>query len=264
MGTEMEKETMFRSTFLMTFRTFMTSDALFDRLVKIYRMTPPDDSPNDLAEWKAKHLITQRRVLMIFTMWLEDYRLLIEEPYIANQLTAFLRTIVSPPLASIARLLTKTIQRLVSLPTFCLFPRLNSCWLQTFTTSTIHTSTIHGATPRKVKKSKANKKDLEKLDPIDVAEQITLFEFQRYVKVTPQECLRHATGQQSGGGLSAFCSTHDKLVFWVKLSILENDALGKRANTVEFWIRVAEVSFSTLYLFEWDHSLMHRPRSVRV
>lgn len=240
----MEKETIFRSAFLMTFRTFMTSDALFDRLVEIYRTAPPDDSADTRTEWKTRHLITQRRVLMIFTMWLEDYRLLIEEPYIAGQLTEFLRNIVSPPLASIARLLTKSIQRLVSLSRFCLFPRLNSCWLQTFTTSTIHTSTVPGGTPRKVKKSKAIKKDLEKLDPVDVAEQITLFEFQRYVRVTPQECLRHATGRQSGGGLSAFCSTHDKLAFWVKLSILENDALGKRANTVEFWIRVAEVSSS--------------------
>ena len=240
----MEKETLFRGTFLMTFRTFMTSDDLFDRLVKIYRMAPPDDLAITPAEWKAKHLITQRRVLMIFTMWLEDYRLLVEEPYIANQLAEFLRTIVSPPLASMARLLTKSIQRLVSLLGFCLFPQLNSCWLQTFTTPTIHTSTVPGTTPRKVKKSKANKKDLEKFDPVDVAEQITLFEFQRYVRVTPQECLRHATGRQTGGGLSAFCSTHDKLAFWVKVSILEHDGLGKRANTLEFWIKVAEVSLS--------------------
>ena len=75
-----------------------------------------------------------------------------------------------------------------------------------------------------------------------MAEQLALFEFQRYNKVTPQECLRHATGKQHTGNLFSFCSTHDKLVFWVKASVLENDALGKRTDTIDFWIKVAEVS----------------------
>lgn len=44
------------------------------------------------------------------------------------------------------------------------------------------------------------------------------------------------------GNLSAFCATHDKLASWVKMSILNNEFLGKRADTVDFWIKVAEVS----------------------
>jgi son of sevenless-like protein len=39
-----------------------------------------------------------------------------------------------------------------------------------------------------------------------------------------------------------FCSTHDKLAAWVKTSILSNTGLGKRADIIDFWIRVAEVS----------------------
>jgi son of sevenless len=41
--------------------------------------------------------------------------------------------------------------------------------------------------------------------------------------------------------MHAFCATHDKLADWVRCSILEVDILGKRANIVDFWIRVAEV-----------------------
>lgn len=116
MNLEMAEETMFRNIFLMTFRTFTTPDTLFDMLVEIYRMDHPKDlATAEFEEWKGHLINTQRRVLMIFTMWLEDHRLLEEEPYIAQRLTEFLRLITAPPLASMARLLAKTIQRLVCL-----------------------------------------------------------------------------------------------------------------------------------------------------
>jgi son of sevenless len=82
------------------------------------------------------------------------------------------------------------------------------------------------------------------VDPTDIAEQLCLIEHALYAKVHPQECLKW-TKTQSGKtveGLQAFCATHDKLAAWVKMSILENEALGKRSDTVEFWIKVAEVS----------------------
>ena len=36
---------------------------------------------------------------------------------------------------------------------------------------------------------------------------------------------------------------------WVKMSVLNNDALGKRADTIELWIKVAEVSGITVFFF---------------
>ncbi|KAG5645359.1 hypothetical protein DXG03_006421 [Asterophora parasitica] len=217
---KMAEETLFRKIFLMTFRTFTTADLLFDMLVETYRM----DHPKDLAtaefdEWKGHLIATQRRVLMMFTMWLEDNRLLEQEPHIASRLADFLRLIQSPPLASMARLLQKTIQRL----TFAI-PSLSPT-----------------ASPRKARKSRAHKNDLLKLDPVDIAEQLTLLESRRYIKVTPHDCLCHnGTQLPEANGLALFCSTHDQVVSWVKVSILSNDALGKRADTIEFWIKVAE------------------------
>jgi hypothetical protein len=35
---------------------------------------------------------------------------------------------------------------------------------------------------------------------------------------------------------------HEKLGAWVKMSILNTDVLGKRADVVDYWIKVAEVS----------------------
>lgn len=82
------------------------------------------------------------------------------------------------------------------------------------------------------------------MDPLDIVEQLTLLEFRLYVKVTPQECLTYAKSRSctTVANLVEFCSTHDKLASWVKSSVLNNDTLSKRADTVDFWIKVAEVS----------------------
>jgi son of sevenless-like protein len=113
---ETAQDTTFRNVFLMTFRTFMTADKLFDMLVDTYRMErPPNLTKVELEEWVEKFLFpTQCRVLTIFTVWLEDHRLLEEEPQIAQRLTDFLAHITTPaPQALTAKLIIKTIERLV-------------------------------------------------------------------------------------------------------------------------------------------------------
>lgn len=110
----MADDALFRNIFLMSFRSFTTADRLFDMLVETYMMDHLKDlAAAELEEWKGYLIATQRRVLMIFTMWLEDHRLLEHEPHIASKLTEFLQRILEPPLASMARLLVKTINRLV-------------------------------------------------------------------------------------------------------------------------------------------------------
>ena len=112
--------------------------------------------------------------------------------------------------------------------------------LQTFTFPKKATTT---ATPKKPKKSKPPKSDLLKMEPRDIAEQLTLFEFSLYLKITPQECLAYAKTQTGCKvtNLIEFCNTYDKLCAWVKTTILTNEVLGKRAATVDFWVKVAEV-----------------------
>jgi son of sevenless-like protein len=101
----------------MTFRSFTSPERLFELLVEMYQMDDPRSlSTEEFEEWKQKKLRpTQKRVLMIFTMWLEDHKLLDEEPHMAQQLTDFLSLIVTPePLAITARLILESLERLVS------------------------------------------------------------------------------------------------------------------------------------------------------
>ncbi|KAF8963919.1 ras guanine nucleotide exchange factor domain-containing protein [Flammula alnicola] len=221
--TKIAESSAFTNVFLMTFRTFMTADELFEALIKRYNMGPYKKlADNEYKDWKANLRVpTQHRILEIFSIWLEDHRLLEEEPHISQRLTNFLSTIRTPPHNTQADAIIKNIERL------------------TFTVPNKLSTT---ATPKKPRKSKAHKNDLLKLDPADIAEQLALLEHALYAKVTPQECLAYAKTQTGEAvcKLQEFCSTHDKLGSWVKSSILNNEILGKRAGTVDFWIKVSE------------------------
>jgi son of sevenless len=95
--------------------------------------------------------------------------------------------------------------------------------------------------------TKRIKNDLLKIDHGDLARQLTLYEAGLYIKVRPHECLTWGSNQkgETVRNLRAFVATSDKLASWVKMSVLNNDALGKRADTIELWIKVAEVSDNT-------------------
>ncbi|KAF8167469.1 ras guanine nucleotide exchange factor domain-containing protein [Crassisporium funariophilum] len=221
--TKLAESRTFTGVFLMTFRTFTTANRLFEMLVERFHMKPPNSlTEAEYKDWKINLRIpVQRRVLEVFSVWLEEQRLLEEEPHIAQRLTDFLNLIVSPPHNITALAIMQTIERL------------------TFTIPIRVSATVSS---RKARKSKAHKNDLLKLDPVDVAEQLALLEFSLYVKITPQECLTYAKTQTGNAvaKLRDFCGTHDKLGSWVKISVLNNEALGKRADTVDFWIKVAE------------------------
>lgn len=83
-------------------------------------MAPPQDlNPTEFLEWQEKAQIpTQRQILTIFTMWLEDHRLLEEEPHIARRLTEFLSGLKTYKLSVLAQLIIQTIERLVSFVRF--------------------------------------------------------------------------------------------------------------------------------------------------
>lgn len=67
------------------------------------------------------------------------------------------------------------------------------------------------------------------------------------MRIRPRECLSWAKSQRGEAvfNLTAFCSTHDKLACWVRSSVLSNDSLGKRADIIDMWIRIAEVRAQT-------------------
>ncbi|KAI0068002.1 ras GEF [Artomyces pyxidatus] len=226
----MSQQETFRRAFLVTFRTFASATEVFDLLVGHYEMdSPPGLSEAEFEQWKREKLRpTQKRVLTVLTMWLEDHDLLNQEPEIAPRLQEFLSLIVSPAAMTLtAKHMLISLERL----TFAepQQPDANS---------------INGRSAskrwKKIRKSLAY--DLMHMDPLDLAQHLCLYEHNLYMKVRSQECFAWTKVREGAvvRNIAAFCSTHEKLADWVKYSVLQVDGLGKRAHAVDFWIRVAE------------------------
>ena len=100
-----------------------------------------------------------------------------------------------------------------------------------------------GSPPKRRKNTRDSKHELLRLDPSVLAENLCLYESGLFSKIRRQECLERINARtgDSVANLSAFCSTHDRLASWVKHSVLWTPNLGRRADLVDFWIKVAEV-----------------------
>jgi len=92
-------------------------------------------------------------------------------------------------------------------------------------------------TPKRRRQPKFPTTELAKMDPQEVAQQLTLIEHRLYAKIRVQECWEWG---RTGGMLHDFTSTHDKLASWAKMSILNLPHVAKRAELVDFWINCAE------------------------
>ncbi|EIN14378.1 ras GEF [Punctularia strigosozonata HHB-11173 SS5] len=215
----------FRHAFLMTFRTFASSEEVFDLLVERYRMDHPSGlNDEEFEEWRDKYLRpTQERTLTVLTMWLEDHRLLQLDSDIAPKLQEFLSLIGNSPssMGVTARLMLQSFERL------------------TFAPSSPDTPVM---SPAKKRRPKNNKGEFLRMDPTALAQHLCMLEYKLYSKVTADQCLLWAKTQsgRSVGSIIQFSATHDKLAGWVKSSILTNEGLGKRADTVDLWIKCAE------------------------
>lgn len=106
----------FTNVFLMTFRTFTTANRLFEMLLDRFHVKPPKSlTESERKEWKLYlRLPVQQRVLEVFGIWLEENRMLEEEPHVSQRLADFLGTINSPTLLTTATAITRTVERLVS------------------------------------------------------------------------------------------------------------------------------------------------------
>lgn len=115
------QQEIFRRAFLVTFRTFATATEVFDLLISQYELdVPPNLSEDQFEQWKREKLRpTQKRVLTVLTMWLEEYDLLNQDAEVAPKLQDFLGLVISPPaLALTAKHMLKSLERLVSFERF--------------------------------------------------------------------------------------------------------------------------------------------------
>ncbi|KAH7915727.1 ras guanine nucleotide exchange factor domain-containing protein [Hygrophoropsis aurantiaca] len=219
-----DQDISFQKTFLLTFRTFVSPEDLLNLLMERFERYPSQSMGLYKGNNRGEGLVrsVHDRILAVLASWMENDRLFNEDPHISKTVTKFLSGIHAPAHS-----------------VFTARSMLQSNGSLARQQSTNRKRKVGS---KKYRRPKSNTVDLLRWDPNDIAEQLCLFEFDYYAAVRPQECLnwRKAHSGKDVANIIAFFDTHEQLSVWVKMSVFSGDTSKKRANIVDFWIRVAD------------------------
>ncbi|KAG9315529.1 ras guanine nucleotide exchange factor domain-containing protein [Chiua virens] len=208
--------------FLMTFKSFMTLDELFNLLVdRFWIQPPPNLNSKELEEWRynKQNII---RIRVINTMKLiaqgeelvdkEDMRILDRMAQFASRDDVFKVAGVRPLLAAIKRAAGNV--RKVTLQ-----------------------SSVPPPAPIVPKRI-----ELLDIDPLELARQLTITESQLYLKIRPSECFQRSKQSRTEyhDGVANFIRRSNRIANWVTYSILCKDDPRRRAAVIKQFILVAD------------------------
>ncbi|KAH9920201.1 ras GEF [Epithele typhae] len=213
----------YRQAFLMTHKSFSAAEEVLDLLIMQFNIEPPSGlSPHEMDQWtERRQRPNRRRVLTVLQSWTDDFGLLQDDHHLAPRIVNFVSSVDGPPqLKKAAQDVLKSLERFIS----------------------VIPATPHSAANGKHKKNKAPKAELLKMDPQQLAEHLCMLEQRLYSKIRPQECMDWVRAPRGPRvkNLAAFSAFQEKLGPWVKMSILNFEPLGKRAEMIDFWVKVAE------------------------
>ncbi|RDX53355.1 ras GEF [Lentinus brumalis] len=219
----------FIKNFLMTFKSFMTVDQLFELLTTRFWISPPPNlKPNELEEWtRLKQQVIRMRVLNTFrTMVTDDDILEKEDMYILGRMKEFASNeeVVTFAAAKQLLILIERAQRGGDAP------------IKT-------TNTVPLAPPAPILPKSSKKLKLLDIDPLELARQITLMEAALYKKIRPMECLqrsREAKPGKTADNITTIIQLSNRIANWVAESVLAREDSQKRARVVKHFINVAD------------------------
>ncbi|EMD39992.1 hypothetical protein CERSUDRAFT_112236 [Gelatoporia subvermispora B] len=216
----------FNQNFLMTFKSFMTVDELFELLARRFWIeAPPNLSTSELEEWKKlKQHVVRVRVLNIFkTMITDDGILEKEDMYVLSRMKEFASDEVVINFAAAKQLLI-LIERA---------ERSGDGPIKTV-------NAIPVAPPASIT-PKAKKVKLMDVDPLELARQLTLMEAALYKKIRPMECLQRSRESKPGrDNITSIIQLSNRIANWVAESVLSREDSRKRAVIVKHFISVAD------------------------
>ena len=77
--------------------------------------------------------------------------------------------------------------------------------------------------------------------PRDLAIALTLLEGDKYKVILPTDYIGHLEKQDRPNNVAAACQTNNRIVLWVKQSVLHYDAIDSRAQVLKFFVNTGLV-----------------------
>ncbi|KAG0227311.1 hypothetical protein BGX31_007033 [Mortierella sp. GBA43] len=225
----------FVATFLLTYRSFTTTDQLFTLLFRRFTITPPPGlDPSEMEQWIEKKLTPIRlRVYNITKSWLENYYLEDEEDdrNVLQKIKEFSQSSAVRESLSFAGIqLVKLVEKREASDGSFRRMILN-----------LTTQAPQPITPRNLKRIK-----FLDLDPLELARQLTIMEANFYNKIKPIECLAKAWTSEDPElaakalNIKKMIETSNLYSNWINEIVLSEKETKKRANIIKYLVVLAE------------------------
>ncbi|KIJ60282.1 hypothetical protein HYDPIDRAFT_99030, partial [Hydnomerulius pinastri MD-312] len=215
----------FSRAFLMTYKSFMTLDDLFNLLVdRFWIQPPPNMSTQELGDWRHfKQTIIRMRVINTMKSMVQDEDVLEKEEFgILDRMAEFVSRDDVISIAAAKQLLSsiRRVQRGRDV-------------------KKIRTNMSADPPPAPVVPKRI---ELLDIDPLELARQLTITESQLYQKIRPSECLQRSKQSRTEyhDGVANFIRRSNRIAHWVTYSILCKDDPRRRAAIMKQFISVAD------------------------
>ncbi|KAI8391076.1 ras guanine nucleotide exchange factor domain-containing protein [Radiomyces spectabilis] len=220
----------FIANFLLTYRSFCTTEEFVTLLERRYNMRAPEGlTPEELEIWtERKQKLVRLRVFNVMKTWLENYYN-DEDEFILSRLEFFTNTVIRDASPFSADQLNRLIRKRKELDADGGLKKLVP-------------NPIDGPIP--IMPKNMTRIRLLETDPIELARQLSIMDFKLYSSIRPIECLSKAWSREDAKGNVAtnvkqsidYCN---RLTAWVTGSILVHEEAKKRVVIIKYWAQVA-------------------------
>jgi len=207
--------------FLMTFRTFVTPTALFDKLAQRFNVPTEGASAEDVNGVAT----IQIRVIDLLKKWIGNYPEDFDEP-LRLRVRNFLDYVATTPSAGRAKTLNTTFQKLQDTPKKEIYKPVDP--LEPLVPPDFFT----------------RKWDLLDIDPEEIARQITVCDWMIYVKIRPSELMEQSWSKPKlkyrSPNVLAMIKRFNIVSNWVASTIVQVETVKERAEVMTKFVQIAE------------------------
>ncbi|ORX93040.1 ras GEF [Basidiobolus meristosporus CBS 931.73] len=221
----------FIATFLLTYRSFSSTEDVFELLFQRFNLQPPSGlSDPEFELWKEKKLVPVRlRVFNVIKSWLESYYLEGEDYSALEMLRDFAEANMMDILPFAAKQLLKLIDK-----------RMQSSFDGSFRKMVLN---MNKEAPPPILPKNLKRLRLLEIDPIELARQFTVMDSAMYNRIRPVECLNKAWSQKDGSiavNIKAMIEVSNQVTNWVAETILSENEPRKRVALIKHFISIGE------------------------
>lgn len=229
----------FINTFLLTYRSFCSSEELLNLLEARYNMKCPEGlSEEDAFIWEEKKLkLVRLRVFNVLKNWLDLYYNE-DDSVLLDRLSEFTQTHIKKTL------------------------KFSNGQLESLIERRRHMSSDGGVglkkmvltlpdPPEPVMPKNRRRFKLLDVDPLEMARQLTIMDFKLYSAIRPIECLDKAWSNEDSQvavNIRSSIEYCNQVTSWVSDVILSQHDIKKRSVLIKYWVQVAEVSLTFFYI----------------